>query len=90
MAHLRLDKHGDDDDYNKILVNNDRLYHSQIAVAHVGLAVRPTDRIIVVGAGFGAFCGKAVLIKRKLSNSNNVIIRAGFGAFCREKNKGYK
>ena len=76
MAHIRLDKHGDDDDYNKIVVNNDRLYHSQIAVAHVGLAVRPTDRIIVVRAGFGAFCGKAVLIQRKLSNSNsnNVIV----------------
>ena len=56
-------------------------------MAHVGLAVRPADRIIVVRAGFGAFCGKAVLIKRKLSNSNNVVVRAGFGAFCREKSK---
>ena len=56
-------------------------------MAHVGLAVRPADRIVVVRAGFGAFCGKAVLIQRKLSNSNKVIVtvRAEFGEFCREK-----
>ena len=57
-------------------------------MAHVGLAVRPADRIIVVRAGFGAFCGKAVLIQIKLSNSNNVIVWAGFGPFCLEKGKG--
>ena len=71
----------------KIIIDNDRFYHSKKAMAHVGLAVRPADRIIVVRAGFGAFCGKAVLIKRMLSKSNNVVVRAGFGAFCREKSK---
>ena len=72
----------------KIIIDNDRFYHSKEAVAHVGLAVRPADRIVVVRAGFGAFCGKAVLIQIKLSNSNNVIVRAGFGPFCLEKGKG--
>ena len=54
----------------------------------VGFPVGPTNGIVVVGAGFGAFCGKAVLIQIKLSNSNNVIVRAGFGPFCLEKGKG--
>ena len=57
-------------------------------MAHVGLAVRPADRIVVVRAGFRAFCGKAVLIQIKLSNSNNIIVRTGFEPFCLEKGKG--
>ena len=72
----------------KIIIDNDRFYHSKKAMAHVGLAVRPADRIIVVRAGFGAFCGKAVLIQIKLSNSNNIIVRTGFEPFCLEKGKG--
>ena len=82
MAHIRLDKHGDDDDYNKILVNNDRLYHSQIAVAHVRLAVRPADRIIVVRAGFGAFCGRAV---NRLANNGNHKVKESFEGILKKK-----
>ena len=90
MAHIRLDKHGDDDDYNKIVVNNDRLYHSQIAVAHVRLAVRPADRVIVVRAGFGAFCGKlnsnALKIKARQNSNEKNTFNTPMGQAARTSN----
>ena len=59
----------------KIIIDNDRFYHSKKAMAHVGLAVRPADRIIVVRAGFGAFCREKSKAIDKLVNNGNLKVK---------------